>query len=176
MLGEVCGNECYEEDGIIYFWVKRDGPSGQDWITRLNEGGVRTDPLASQVLLSSNFNPKSGIWTKVAIVRGDHFSDEDRVTGKIFADMDRRGWSKADVELACLVREKVTDMEMRRLGLVWIPVMHDPVEEPTHGTVLLTLYAGCDSSFLGAYEGRLDYKWGGKYGFACVVSEVSSQP
>jgi hypothetical protein len=43
-----------EEDGVIYFSVTSDGTTGEEWITRLEQGGFCVGDYAKQVLRSSD--------------------------------------------------------------------------------------------------------------------------
>ena len=126
-----------EQDGVIYFSVTSDGASGEAWIGRL-AGNVGDN--AKRILRSDAFRPTCGVTTEIAVLKGMLFTDADRITKKIRADADKRKFGKPNAEIACLIREKFTDEEIKAMGLAWIITMHEPVEvdgEPAP--------AGCES-------------------------------
>lgn len=165
-----------EEDGVIYFSVgPTDGTTGEDWITRLESKGFRDGNNAKQVLRSPDFKSTYGVTTEVAVLRGCLFEDQRRTTKKIRAEANKRGLSKPNAELACLIREKFTDKEIEAMGLRYIVAMHEPVNDLDDGARLL--YASCLSTgrWLNACSGRPDYRWSRDNGFAFAVSQVGSQ-
>jgi hypothetical protein len=84
---------------------------------------------AKQILLSPDFQSTSGVTTEVAVLKGTFFKDNNRITREIRVGGDKRGLSKPNPEVACLIREKFTDEEIKAMGLCWIVVRHEPIEE-----------------------------------------------
>jgi hypothetical protein len=164
-----------EEDGVIYFSVTSDGTTGEDWIKRLEGNGFRVGDYAKQVLRSPDFKPTSGVTTEVAVLKGMLFEDNDRITKKIRAEADKRKLSKPNAELACLIREKFTDKEIEAMGLIWIVTMHEPINDSDGDPRLLRAYRYDVGRWLHAYRFRPGSRWNRGYGFAFVVSQVSSQ-
>jgi hypothetical protein len=164
-----------EEDGVIYFSVTSDGTTGEDWITRLESKGFRVGDYAKQVLRSPDFKPTNGVTTEVAVLKGMLFEDHSRITSKIRAEGALRKLVVPNAELACLIREKFTDKEIEAMGLWWIVVMHEPINDSGGDPSLL--YADrCDvGRWLNAYYDRPDGRWDRGCGFAFAVSQVSSQ-
>lgn len=164
-----------EEDGVIYFSVTSYGMTGENWIERLRGNGFRVGKCAKQVLRSPDFNPTNDVTTEVAVLKGMFFKDNDQITQKICAEADKRGLVKPNAELACLIREKFTDKEIKAMGLMWIVAMHEPINDSDGAPSLLyaNRFAGVD--WLAAYDGRPDGRWSCDDGFAFAVSQVSSQ-
>ena len=162
-----------EEDGVIYFSVTSDGTTGEDWIKRLEGNGFRVGDYAKQVLRSPDFKPTSGVTTEVAVLKGMLFKDNDRITKKIRAEADKRKLSNPNAELACLIREKFTDKEIEAMGLWYIVVMHEPINDSDGDPSLLLASRDDDGRRLGAYCDRPDYRWDRDYGFAFAVSQVN---
>jgi hypothetical protein len=129
-----------EENGVITFSVTSDGTTGEDWITRLESKGFRLSDRAKQVLCSPDFNSApAGVTTKVAVLKGTLFEDDDRITQKIRAEADQRRLSKPNAEVACLIREKFTDKEIEAMGLWHIVAMHEPINDSDGDPYLLNV-------------------------------------
>ncbi len=165
-----------EEDGVIYFSVTSDGTTGENWIKRLEGNGLRVGDYTKQVLRSPDFKPTSGVTTEVAVLKGTLFEDNDRITKKVRAEADKRKLSKPNAELACLIREKFTDKEIKQMGLRYIVAMHEPINDSGGDPSLLIANRGNDGRWLDACRGGPDGRWGRDGGFAFAVSQVSSQP
>lgn len=159
-----------EENGVIYFSVTSDGTIGEDWESK----GFRVGGYAKQVLRSPDFKPTNGVTTEVAVLKGMLFEDNDRITKKIRAEADKRKLSKPNAELACLIREKFTDEEIRAMGLWYIVVMHEPINDPCGDPDLLGAGLSGGGNWLDACSGRPDSKFGHVYGFAFIVSSSPS--
>lgn len=163
----------YERDNVIYFNVISEGVEGVDWITRLEGKGFRVGDGAKQVLRSSDFKPTKGVMTEVAVLRGDLYSeDNDRITKNICYMAAQRGLTMPKAEIACLIREKFTDEEVKAMGFRWIVAMHEPVEGFNKFPYLLDVNRDAGGRWLTAYNGKPDHRWGHDYGFAFAVSEM----
>ncbi|MFH1766592.1 MAG: hypothetical protein ABH826_00645 [Patescibacteria group bacterium] len=159
-----------EEDGVIYLSVTSDGTTGEEWIKRLEE----LSKYAKDVLLSSDFVPTDGMTYEIAVLKGTLFSDSDRVTSKIRVKAEARGFTKPNAEIACLIRDKFSNAELKKMGLYWIAVMHEPIKDSDGDPNLLCVNRNSDGSWLFAAYGRPGYTWGRDDGFAFVVSQVST--
>lgn len=164
-----------EQDGVIYFSITSEGTTGEDWITRLESKGFRVGDYAKQVLRSPDLKPTKGVTTEVAVLKGMLFEDQSRITKSIRAEADKRKLGKPNAELACLIREKFTDKEIEAMGLWYIVVMHEPIND-SHGDPNLLDALRIDvGRWLGACSDRPDVRWRRGNGFAFAVSQVSSQ-
>ncbi len=159
-----------EEDGVIYFSVESDGTTGENWIGRLESKSFRVPNYARQVLRSPRFKPTSGVTTKVAVLPGCLFEDNDRITMQIRAEGALRKLAEPNAEIACLIREKFSDVEIKAMGLIWIAIMHKPISNDSGGDPRLLL-ANChgDGCLLSACSGRPDFGWFRDGGFAFAV-------
>ncbi len=72
-----------ESDNVIRFSVTSDGTSGPEWIGRLEKKGYRISDYAKSILKSKDFKPTSGVTTEIVVLKGQLFSDTDRITEKI---------------------------------------------------------------------------------------------
>jgi hypothetical protein len=159
-----------EQDGVIYFSVTSDGANGVAWIERLKNKGFRIGDNADRILRSGAFRPTSCITTAVAVLKGDMFSDNDRTTRNIRAKAGTRKLQKPNLEVACLIREKFTDEEIKAMGLTWIITMHEPVGVDGNLHLLGSRTLG-GASWLHTYYDSPDLGWGRDGGFAFAVSQ-----
>lgn len=159
-----------EEDGVIYFSVTSDGRTGPQWVERFEGRGFPLNRYDRSVLLSDYFKPTDGITTEIAILKGMLFEDSDRFTTRILAEAERRGLAEPNAEVACLIGENFSDMEIRAMGLQWILVMYMPI---VSGLCLFGAYQDCYGRWLPAYYvAGPDSRWDREYGFAFVVPQV----
>ena len=163
-----------EKDGVIRFSVTSDGTTGEQWIVRLESKNFRVSYYTISVLRSKSFKPTSGVTYEIAVLKGEIFRDNDRITKNIRKVAENRKLSAPNAEVACLIREKFSDKELESMGLYWIVAMHEPIEDSDGDPSLLLadrndsgswLYARCDSP---------DSRWTRSGGFAFVVRRVSS--
>jgi len=161
-----------EEDGVIYFTVTSDGTTGSEWIERLEKKGFRVSGYAKSVLRSADFKPTNGITTEVAVLKGSLFSNNDRLTRKIRAEAERRNLTTPNAEIACLIREKFSDEEIKEMDLWWIVAMHEPIKGSDGYLNLLSVLRNGVGRWLSADYGFPVHGWVIETGFAFVVSQV----
>ncbi len=166
------GRTWREQDGVIYLSVTSDGTTGPQWIERLEKKGFRVGDYAKSVLRSQDFKPTNGVAAKIAILKGELFADDDRITKKIRAEAGKRKFSAPNAEAACLIRENFSDEKIKAMGLVWIVTMHEPIKDSGGDPVLLDADRRDGGSWLGAGCDRPGGGWGRGGGFAFVVSQV----
>ena len=163
-----------EENGVIRFSVTSDGTTGEEWIARLESKVFRVGDYAKSVLRSKSFKPTTGITYEIAVLKGEFFSDNERITKNIRKGAKNRKFSTPNAEVACLIREKFSDKELEAMGLYWIVAMHEPIKDSDGGPLLLFANRLDDGSWLDARCGSPGSKWFRGYGFAFVVSQVSN--
>jgi hypothetical protein len=159
-----------EEDGVIYFSVTSDGTTGEKWINRLEDQGFSMSDYAKSVLRSPDFQPTSGVTAQIAVLKGELFSDKERITSKIRDVAADRKFTAPNAEVACLIREKFTDKEIEAMGLWWIVAMHGPIEDSAGYPDLLAAGRRDDGRWLIADWVKPSYRLGREFGFAFVVS------
>lgn len=164
----------FEENGIIYFSVTSDGTTGEQWIARLESKGFRVSDYAKIILRSKSFKPTTGVAYVIAVLKGELFSDSNRITKKIRAEAESRKLTKPNAEVACLIRENFSDEEIEAMGLYWIVAMHEPIKNFVGSPILLYARRSVLGSWLDIADfGRPDDEWGPSHGFAFVVRQVS---
>jgi len=159
-----------EKDGVIRFSVTSDGTTGEQWIERLESKGHRISEYAKSILRSQEFKPTSDIIYEIAVLKGELFNDKDRVTTKIRQEAKDCQLGTPNVEIACLIREKFSNKELKEMGLYWIVIMHEPIKDSGGDPILLYVGRDGDGSWLGADYGDPGSRWDRVGGFAFDVS------
>lgn len=159
----------HEKDGVIYLSATSDGTTGEGWIKRLEDKGFRVGDYAKQVLRSPDFRPTSGETYEIAILKGMLFQDSDRVTKKIRDEAARRKLGTPNAEVACLIREEFTDQELKAMGLMWIIIMHEPIEDSVGRPRIFGVIRDAFGLWLHAYCDEPDVQWNLDSGFAFIV-------
>ena len=167
-----CFSKWEERDGVIYFSVTSNGKTGEEWIKYFEEKAYRISDYAKSMLRSKDFKPTSGVTTEVAVLKGMLFPDSDRVTKKIRTEAASRKFLTPDAELACLIRDKFTDEELEAMGLYWIVVMHEPINDSDGVPGLLGSGRDVGGRWLRAYYDRPVSRWSSYSGFAFAISQV----
>jgi len=164
----------HEEGGVIYFSVTSDGTTGEGWIERLKSKGFRMDESAERILRSEDFKITNGVVTEVAVLKGKLFSDRNRITKNIRAEASKRKLMKPNAEIACLIREKFSDEQLKAMGLWWIMVMHKPVKSVKYSDGnLLAMHCSFGGNWLASGCNSSAYSWSRKDGFAFVAAQMT---
>jgi len=161
-----------EENGIIYFSVTSDGATGEEWITRLESKYFGVSDYAKSILRSKDFKSTRGITTEIAVIPGLLFEDNDRTTKNIRAYAKKRQLLDPNAEVACLIREKFSDKEIKVMGLWWIAVMHKPIKDSGGVLKLLGVGRSVIGYWLSTDHDYSDHRWDRDYGLAFLSSQV----
>ena len=155
--------------------VISDGTTGEKWITSLEKSGIVVSRYAKELLQSKDFIPTTAVVYKVAIIKGDELSDKQLITIKdIREEVENRGYLTPPVELACLLREKLSNDDLKKMGLRWLITLHKPIVDSFGGPSLLGADANVAEPWLDACYGGPARRWVRESGFACVVPQVNS--
>jgi hypothetical protein len=157
-------------DNVISFTVTSDGTTGQGWITRLEASGKRVDSYAKSVLRAKDFKPTNGVTMQIRVLKSKLWSDENiRTIRNIRAEADRRQFIKPNAEVGCLIRDLFSNEEIKAMGIWWIVVMHNPIEDSDGFPSLLAAGRGGGGYSLGTYSARPGDRWDRGNGFAFVL-------
>ena len=87
--------------------------------------GIKIGDYAKQFILSSAFKPTKGVTYKVAVIKGELFSDENRISDKIRKEADKRKLKTPPLELALLIRDKFSDEEIKvlRRAIIFVKII-----------------------------------------------------
>lgn len=164
-----------EKEGVIYFSVTSDGTTGPNWIKRLEAGhSFEVGRQAKRILLSRDFKPTSDVVTKIAVLKGTLFGDQNRAMRNICAKAREYGLKEPDAETACIIAFLFPELQ-KATGLSSITVMHQPIKVVRGVPRLLCADFGDDCWRLSAYRARTRDRsdWGSRRdGFAFAVSSV----
>lgn len=159
-----------EQDNVICSSVTSDGTTGPKWIERFEKKGLHLSKWTKEVLNSPDFKPTEGITTKIAVLKGMLFGDNDRITEKICAEAECRNLIKPNAEVACLIGETFSNKEIETMGLWWIVTMHEPIKDSAGVPRLLSVDRYDGNSRLVARYGEPDGRWRRSRGFAFVLN------
>ncbi len=125
-------------DGV-HFPLVSDGTTGPEWIKRLENKGYSVDGYAKKLLKLPEFKPTNNMTAEIIVIRSEMFTGAERTTENIRAFAKANNYITPNPEVACLMRERFTDEEMRVMGCPTIAVMHDFVDDPHMSTKFLYL-------------------------------------
>jgi hypothetical protein len=117
------------KDGIIRLTLTSDGTSGPEWVKRLWHCGVHLSPGSLYLLHSPDFKPTSGVTVEIAVVRRILFPRGQRSNRDIVSAAAKRKFRLLHPEMACLLREKISNKDVEDMGLWWIFTMHEPIKD-----------------------------------------------
>ena len=114
-----------EENGVITLDVRSDGTTGPEWVMRLEKLGYQLNADVKKLLRSPEyFIPTTGVQTIVRVLRRELFTGTLDALEKIrYFARTRMACSDATPEVACLVREKLVDMELEFMSFWSIVVV-----------------------------------------------------
>jgi hypothetical protein len=110
------------------------------------------------------------VTTKIEILKNVPFRGGCRTTEKIRAEGILRNLREPNAEVACLIREMLTDDGIKAMGFWWIVVMHQPMGELGNSPSLLCVDRGGDGHWLRACYGKPHNRWPNGGGFAFTSS------
>lgn len=164
-----------DDEGNIHFTLTSNGFTCEQWEQRLERRGWRIGDYARQVLHRASEAPTNGVTYNIVVRPGKKISDSDRITKKIRAAADKKGWVKPHWEVACLIRDTFTDEQLEQMGLWYIVTMHEPIKDSGGVPVLLSSNRDDDGRWLYARHGGPDDRWFDRGGFAFAVPQVGPQ-
>jgi hypothetical protein len=126
----------HEENGIIYFSVTSNGVTGSEWVKRLESKGIVLNDRAIELLFYA-LKPSNGITTRIAVLKENFFSS-DNIVPESFRILvaNEQNFVISNLEIACLIRDKFTDNDIKTMGLDSIVVMHHMSDSDIGGMTL----------------------------------------
>lgn len=161
-----------EANGLIHLSVTSDGTTGEAWIYRLNKRRTRVSEYSKEILTSKEFQYTSGVVYEIAVVKGDIFTNKELVMKNIRNYAKNHRLFAPNMEVACLIREKLSDKDLKSMGLKWIIVMHKPMQGPDADIKQLGIFRGAYYPWLLADCSSPDEQMSRGGGFAFVVSHL----
>lgn len=147
--------------------------TGKQWIKRLEDKGYKISEYAKYILTSPDFKSNPGEH-KVEIIKSTDVK-ECPTTREIREYANKKALYVPSPDLACAIRESVSDEDIKDMGLWYIITMHEPIKDSDGDPGLLLAGRGDDGRWLDAYWGKPDGGWGRDFGFAFVLSQVGTK-
>lgn len=164
-----------DDEGNIHFTLTSNGFTREQWEQHLERRGWRISDYARQVLRRASEAPTNGVTYNIVVRPSKKWSDSDRITKKIRAAADKKGWLKPHWEVACLIRDTFTDEQLEQMGLWYIVTVHEPIKDSGGGPFLLYSDRYGGGRWLRARYGSPDDYWNDRGGFAFAVPQVGPQ-
>lgn len=112
----------------VNFSVTSYGKLGGDWFQQIKGSGAQIDGQTEEVLRSYHFKPTSGVRYDITVQGVDVFDGNWRVQRDMKGSAEREGLLPALPEISCLMWERFTREEIRKMGYRWIIVQHEPIK------------------------------------------------
>lgn len=167
-----------DPEGNIHFTVMSNGRTSEEWITYFENEKKDTKGKPYRV---SNYGksvirnapaPTNGVTYNIVVRPGNKISDSNRITMKICAAAEKKGWLKPHWEVAPLIRNTLADEQLEVMGLLYIVTMHEPIEDSEGDPHLLSSHRRGSGRWFSADYGGLVDRWKGYGGFAFTVPQT----
>jgi hypothetical protein len=159
------------DKGNIHFTLTSNGLTRTQWEQHLERRGWLIGGYARQVLRRASEAPTSGVTYNIVVCPAKKISASGRITKKICATANKKGWLKPHWEVACLIRDRFTDEQLEQMGLWYIVTMHKLIKDSDGGSFLLYSHRhGAGRQLNAGYEGPGGH-WDDGGGFAFVVPQ-----
>ncbi|MEX2410802.1 MAG: hypothetical protein WD607_05415, partial [Candidatus Paceibacterota bacterium] len=154
--------------------VTSNGMTDKDWIA---QGEIDFSDWAKDIMSKTEFNKSvtNNITYHPVLIKGDEFSGKERIIKNIRAEAKRRGYITPPPELAPLLRQAISDEDIKALGLTWLAVMHEPIIGFGGSPSLFGLFWSDVGRWLDAYFGDPDHYWSRDDGFIFLAPQVSKK-
>lgn len=157
--------------------VTTTGLTGKQWLARMEKGKYQVSSYAKDILLSKEFdaaNLKKDISQEIVIVKASDVGQYS-TTQQIKDYAKSKGYGMPTPELALLVRETISDEEMKELGVWYVAVLHDPIKDSDGDPDVLDSDRRDGGRWLDAYWGNPGAQWDDDGSFAFLVSASGTQ-
>jgi hypothetical protein len=165
-----------KKNGVIYFTspLLTNGWSGGQWKAWFEEHEYHLSNWAKDLLSSAGFVPfKAGVALWAAVIPGQSFVDNARITSNIRAEATRLGLTTPSIELILLIRMNFSNKEIQAMGLYWLIGMHNPITDSDGNPRLLNADAFDEDPWFRASYGRPVGQWNARGGFVFGASASS---
>jgi hypothetical protein len=163
-----------EQNNIIYFDVVHTGKTNSEWVDYFDKKGVSLGFYAKSILLSSNFQPtEANTVARVAVLKGARYNNESRTNEVVRSDAGYLTFMKPNVELVCLILDMFSFKDFCNMDLMYVIVMHNPVDGmPSGNPDILGVAVREESEDVCMYAGggKSTEKWGADFAFAFEVA------
>jgi hypothetical protein len=146
----------------ITFTVTGLGLTGTEWITRLEYNGHELSSWANNIITKPDYDQnhrlEAGKEYKVTLVFGKEIKkDKDRSTANLKAiairELGEQAVTDLKGELALLIRERFSNLELEAMGVGYIAVLHEPIIDSGGGVDVLNSGRNGNKSLVNADDG-----------------------
>lgn len=123
-----------DSDGNIRFRVTSNGMTPQQWVQYLNLRGWHVTDMALSVLELAREAPTRGVTYDVVVITSKSLGI-DITREKVRVAAKNKGWISPHWEVACLIRDALTDEQLKHLDLNGIFTMHEPIKFPSDNSL-----------------------------------------
>lgn len=129
----------HDKKDRIIFNVTSDGTTSEEWLLRLKRKGFVFSDWAEECVRSNLFKPSNGVTYRVEILkhrscfcgeRSFYKATDNLREQEIQETAKSRGLSVPNLEVALLVREYLSDIDMKSMKFCGIVVMSEIIQEP----------------------------------------------
>lgn len=157
-------------DGVTRITVTSDGRTNEDFI-RTWDKHYHTRDSAKDITRRAGFTPTTGVIYRIPIIMGVEFSDNERITSKVREEAAHRHYRTLPFEAACLLREAVSDEDLKRFGLWWFVGMHHSIKGSDNNLHILGVDRSGDGRWVDAYNDGPGFRWLRETGFAFLAPQ-----
>lgn len=149
------------------------GVTGKKWTARLENTRSGVGDSAKQILLSKSFVPTTGTVYHPVLIRGDEFAiDADRTNKNVREEALCRCYQTPPAELAPMLRETLSNEEIREIGLDSLVVMHEPITDSNGEPRVLGIGRFAYQEWIFGYYGHPGHQWDRQTGFVFLAPRV----
>lgn len=146
--------------------------SHKDVYENLKKQGKYFSPWAQEIISKISFT--EGISYEVAIITASEMGNEYFTTKEIRDEALKRGYITPPAELALLLREKLSDEEIKTMNISWLVTLHEPIKDSDGDPRVLG--SRVDDRFcVLACRGSAGRGWYRGHGFAFLAPQVGSR-
>lgn len=155
------------------------GLTGPNWIERLEKNGYNISSYARNVLNNTAYKKhilKKDTKLNVAFVSVKDMGKNYATTQEIQEFAKSKGYEIPTAEVALLVREAISDEEMKKMGFWYIVTLHDPIKDSDGDPFVLSAYRDDGGRWVGAGWDEPGREWFDDGAFAFLVPASNAQP
>jgi len=156
----------HEREGVIRVALWFPSLAGSAWALRIERGGFIIPPIARRVMTAPGFKPGFRGQREIVILRSGFFSVRHRRTRRILRDAERRDLFPCYPDVACLLRESLSDTDFAMMGLRAVVALHSPIYVGRGQSYRLAADNGGGGRRINAFREDDDREWARSMGFA----------
>ena len=116
------------KDNIVYLTLMLNGMSGEEWIEYFRLKGLSLHGYFKYVLRSKFFVPgEKGSLVEIAVIKGTKFILPRANTNIVQEEAKKNKFEKTSPEIACLLRDFLSNSDLIELGIDRLAIWHDAV-------------------------------------------------